>query len=85
MPSSNDLEGQPEGPAEGALLKLEILETDDDGWVEGDDDGPELGPLDTLSDADGELEGPEDRSDEQVRKLGLLEGDDDDDGWVEKN
>ena len=59
---------------EGALLRLGLLEGDEDGWAE------------TLGVADGELEGTVDGSDEGLEegallRLGLLE--DNEDGWAE--
>ena len=42
-----------------------MLEGDDEGGVDGEDNGPdELGPVETLGEADGELEGSADGSDE---------------------
>jgi hypothetical protein len=41
-----------------------LLEDDDEGWVESEEAGPELGTAESLADADGEnsLEGPVDGS-----------------------
>ena len=42
------MDGSDEGPEEGALLKLGLLEGDDEGWAEtlGDPDGGVEGPVD---------------------------------------
>ena len=60
---------------EGALLKLGLLEGDEDGWAErlGDSDGDVEGP------SDGNVEGPVEGA---LLKLGLLEGDED--SWAER-
>ena len=52
---ASSLEGPVDGSdvkaEKGALLKLGVLQGED----EGDDDGPKVGVADTLGDADGEL------------------------------
>ena len=52
------VDGSDEGPADGELLNLVLLEVIEMGRVEGGDEGPELDSAETLSDADGKLEGP---------------------------
>ena len=71
------MDGSDDGLEEGTLLKLGLLEGDDD------EDWPE-----SLGNADGELEGPVDGCDEgpeegALLKLGLLEGDDVEGDWPE--
>jgi len=57
-----------------ACCKLGLLEDDEeDGWVESDDVGPELGNTKILGDADEEdsVEGPDEGA---LLELGLFEG-----------
>jgi hypothetical protein len=54
-------------------FKLGLLEGDDEGGVEGDDIGPEeLGAVETLGEADGELESPVDYTHSGPKEGALL-------------
>ena len=53
-----------------------------EGEIDGNNAGPELGDVETLSEAEGELEGPVETSDVGPKegamlRLGLLDGDED--------
>jgi hypothetical protein len=64
------LDGLDVGSEKGCpLIKLGSLEGKDEGGVEGDHDGPEVGAAKTLGEPDDEAEGV------PLLKLGLLEGD----------
>ena len=75
---ASSVEGSDGGFEEGALLKL--------GLLEGEGDGEDC--IETIGDADGELEAPVQSSDEGLEegnllKLALLEGHNEEDGWPE--
>ena len=59
MQAATSLEGPVDGSdvnaEEGALLKLGLLQGDDEGWLDVDDAGPEVRPADTIDDAGGDL------------------------------
>jgi hypothetical protein len=64
-----------------SFLKLALLEGDDEGGVEGDEVEPEeLGAVETLGEADGELESPVEHThsgpeEGAMLKVGFLEAD----------